>query len=120
MTRKANLELINSTQIECLSQFSEPRTYQTETEIIYEGHVPHAGFLLVEGSISFYRNKKLISKLESGSLFGIAELMAHTPFPYTAVITPGSKVAILDRSTVLELKNKAKELSQLPEVITSY
>jgi CRP-like cAMP-binding protein len=120
MSKKANLELIDHAQISSLIQFSEPRVYNAETELIYQGHVPHAGFLLIEGTIRFLKNKKVIHEVETGGLFGVIELMGHKPFPYTAVITPGSKVAILDRSTILELKDVAAELSRLPMALASY
>ena len=115
MKSKITIQHLDQTHLNLLKAFSEPRTYNTAQELIYEGQVPHAGYVLLEGEIHIIKRKKVIQKLTPNTLFGVNELMNKLPFKFTIKITPKSKVFILDRSTVIEI---TKDLgnNQLPEV----
>lgn len=93
-------------------------TYQTETEIIYEGHMPNAGYLLIEGEINFLKRKRIIHTIGPGTLFGVCELMDKSKIQYTVKISKNSKVCILDKSTVKELLEKLSE-DELPHIFKS-
>jgi signal-transduction protein with cAMP-binding, CBS, and nucleotidyltransferase domain len=106
-------------QIEALTNVCEPRVYQTETEIIYEGQKPTAGYLILDGEIQFLKKKKLVQSIKDGFLFGVHELINDMPFKYTAKIMPGSKVFILDRSTIKELLHMM-EKNDFPRIFDAY
>lgn len=109
------LNEVKSYQVETLQNFSTPQTFNTSTELIYEGQIPMAGYLLIEGEIHFLKRKTVFQKILPGTLFGVSELMSHTPIKFTVKILPGSKVCILDRSTVKELL-EFKDKDDLPSV----
>lgn len=115
MNKAFVISKLESRYIEKLKSLSPPRVYNTESELIYEGHSPTAGYLLIEGEIHFLKRKRLVKTALSGSLFGIIELMNHTPIKYTARIQEGSKVCILDKSTIKELLKEIED-NELPEI----
>lgn len=116
MKRTTTIDLSENKFIERLKILCPPSVYNTESEIIYEGHVPTAGYLLIEGEIHFLKRKRVVETAKGGSLFGISELMNHTALNYTVRIQPGSKVCILDKSTIKELLNSIEE-SYLPDFL---
>ncbi len=67
MKTRLNIDEITSFHIDTLQGFNEPRIYNTATEIFYEGQIPHAGYLLIEGEIHFI--KKSHSKSSCWSSF---------------------------------------------------
>lgn len=116
MRKKLIIDEVTNYHLEKFSHFTEPRLYQSETEIIYEGQIPHAGYLLVEGEIHFIKRKNVFQKILPGTLFGVTELMNNNPIRFTVKILPGSKVCILDRSTVKEILNQLAP-HELPETL---
>ena len=100
--------------IDKLVTLCPPRVYNTESEIIYEGHTPTAGYLLIEGEIHFLKRKRVVQTVHDDALFGITELMNNMPLKYTVRIQPNSKVCILDKSTIKELLNEFSD--ELPNV----
>lgn len=104
--------------IETLSLACPPKVFNTETEIIYEGHVPTAGYLLLEGEIQFLKRKRIVKVVQAGTIFGVSELMNNTVLKYTVKILQNSKVCILDRSTVKELLQNLKT-EELPHILRS-
>jgi CRP-like cAMP-binding protein len=103
MKNKLKIDKVTSYHVEAFQNFTKPCIYNTESELIYEGQIPHAGYLLLEGEIHFIKRKTIIQKILPGTLFGVSELMNRTPLKFTVKILPNSKVCILDRSTVYEL-----------------
>lgn len=103
MSKNLVIEHIDPLNLELLKKYCKPSLYQTETELIYEGQVPFAGYLLVEGEIQFIKRKAIFQKITPGTIFGVSELMENKPLKFTVKILPGSKVCILDRSTVKEI-----------------
>lgn len=113
MNKKLKIDKVTNYHLETFQNFSEPRVYNSEAVLIYEGQTPHAGYLLIEGEIHFIKKKNIIQKLLPGTLFGAFELMNRAPFKYTVKILANSRVCILDRSTVQELVD-AIEADELP------
>jgi len=119
MKKSLSISEMTSYHLDTLQCFSEPITYNTESVIIYEGHIPQVGYLLTEGEIHFLKKKRIIQKILPGTLFGVHELMEHLPFNYTVKIMGGSRVSILDRSTVYEIINQL-EIDSLPLPFKSF
>jgi CRP-like cAMP-binding protein len=116
MKKNLKIEEVTSYHVEAFQNFTSPRIYNTESELIYEGQTPHAGYLLLEGEIHFIKRRSIIQKILPGTLFGVAELMNKTPFKFTVKIMPNSKVCILDRSTIQELL-QGLESDDLPDTL---
>lgn len=115
MNKTFIINMLEDKYIEKLKVLSPPRVHNTESELIYEGHSPTAGYLLVEGVIHFSKRKQIVQTAKPGSLFGVVEVINHTPIKYTVRIQPGSKVCILDKSTIKEVLQNIEE-NDLPEV----
>lgn len=92
-----------------LKEWCSPRLFQTEMEIIYEGHTPLAGYFIVDGLVQLSKKRKIINTLTKNHIFGVNEVLAHGPFPYTAKIKPGTQVYILDKSTLKEIFSLSNE-----------
>ena len=112
------IDILPAKYIENLLSHCKPSTYNTESELIYEGHIPTAGYLLLDGEINFVKRKRVIQTIKSGTLFGVIELMESSPLKYSVKITPNSKVCILDKSTVKELLEKLSK-DELPHIFKS-
>jgi CRP-like cAMP-binding protein len=100
-----------------LQEKSVAMKYQVEVDMIYEGHIPIVGILLLFGRIKLYRGRRLKQQLDRGHLLGVRELMQGVPFEYTARICSGSEICYLDKSTILELLQH--EDQELVELISS-
>ena len=107
------MDRLSKNEIQAILDHVEPRLYATMTEIIYEGQIPNVGYLVVDGRIDLIKKKRPQSSLMEGQIFGVGELMRNHPFRYTAIIHPGSKVCILDRSTIKELLEEFKDAEVL-------
>lgn len=101
--------------IDKLAKACPPRLYNAESEIIYEGHTPTAGYLLIKGEVHFLKRKRVVQTADTGSLFGVLELMNNQPLKYTVRIQPNSQVCILDKSTIKELISEFNT-DELPDV----
>lgn len=110
MSKTFDIETIQPEQMKKLEVYLCPKLYQRQQDLIYEGQIPHVGFLLIEGEIIFTKRKKIHHKLKPGQTFGVNELLRNYPLKYTATIIAGSKVYILDKSTILELKEEERDL----------
>ncbi len=108
------IEEVSPQQIKAFARFTEPRIFQTASDIVYPGQIPIVGYLILEGEILLIKNKKIIERVTAGNVFGVVELMNNKPIKYTARIAPNSKVYILDRSTIKEIIQEV-EGSYLPQ-----
>lgn len=107
MKNNKYVKTLTQTEVDYLKNFSDQHTYNTQTQVIYYGQVPMAAYLLLEGKITLLdAQKRPIKECSKNSLLGFYEIYTDTPFKYTAEITADSKVLILDRSTILEIKDE--------------
>lgn len=118
MENSLTIDEISPELINIIKKICKPQTYRTESELIYENHIPHAGFLLLDGEIKCLKKKKVFRSINECSLFGVKELMNNSPIKFTVKICPNSKVCILDRSSVKEIE-LALQNNKLPYSITS-
>lgn len=96
--------ILTPEQVNYFTHFSHVRLYSSQTQLIYAGQVPTAAYLLVEGKIILKdAQKRTIRVCEKHSLIGFPELYNKIPYKYTVEIENGSKVIILDKSTMLEI-----------------
>ncbi len=109
------VDILPQQYIEKLLVHCQASIYNTESEIIYEDHVPTAGYLLLEGEVQFIKRKKIIQTLGPRTLFGVTELMESSPMKHTVKISEKAKVCILDKSTVKELLEKLSG-DELPHI----
>ena len=117
---RKSLFTLSEDQVEKLRTSHPPeRTYNSESGIIYRGHVPLACFLLLSGSM-LLDSRRGSTPLREGTILGLKELVDSEPFAKDVRITPGSKVLILDRYTVLqELEKEDSEIHKIYKTIAS-
>jgi hypothetical protein len=101
--KKNNIITLNNGLIQCLKLIVPPREYKLEAYLYYEGHVPHVGFLVVDGEVIAEKRNKEIQSFSTGSLIGVGQMMEKKAIDCSFKIGPGTHVCIIDRSTVLEL-----------------
>ncbi len=90
------------------------KVYKSQAHLFYEGQIPISGYLIIDGSIQISKKKKFKKMLQKGSLIGVSELMNKAPSAISAEVFPNTQLCFLDRTTLLEVYNKAdKELSGL-------
>jgi len=97
--------------LEIIKQITDSHRYQVSTDLYSQGNTPFVAYLLVEGVIELYRDKKTSHKIGPGTIVGLTELMHHSSSYYSARIHAGGVVHHIDRSTILEiLENKDERL----------
>lgn len=90
------------------------KVYKSQAHLFYEGQIPIAGYLVIDGSIQISKKKKFKKMLQKGSLIGVSELINKAPSTISAEVFPNTLLCFLDRTTLLEIYTKAdKELSSL-------
>lgn len=89
--------------VELLQGHCSAIVYQRDEVIIYEGHVPRVGFILLEGKLEIIMSKRRES-VEVNSGVGLKELASNKPYKYAVKIYPNTKVLPLDRSTLSSLE----------------
>jgi len=98
---------LNTNEINYLKKFASERIFNSEMTIIYKNQIPTAAYLILEGSIEITNKRKNFSQLlGQNHLIGLKEIYAHKKIKFNIDIKSGSKVLIIDHSTVLELLNK--------------
>ena len=103
MKKKINITNVSEQMIKKISEISTMKQYRSNADIIYKGHVPHCGFLLVEGRITLKIGRDKSMEIFNGSLIGIKEMMCSEPFKFDVNIDSNSSVFILDKSTIGEM-----------------
>lgn len=94
-------------EILVLEPILEKRVFKNTIEIIYEGHIPHVGYLLIQGEAFLGKKNKFKQVIRPGTTIGARELLNGHPHPSTAKIFSGSEVYILCRSSLMELINNS-------------
>lgn len=120
MGRRIKDIILNIKQLKVLTGVLNSKTYKREAPLIYKGHIPHVGFLLLSGSI-LVGSKKNRRCLNVGTVFGLREMMLRSPVRQDYTITSGTKVCIIDRSSIKEIyKGRSDEIRNLiTEIIAS-
>ncbi len=81
-------------------------TYKRSGHLFYRHHIPHAGHMLCEGEVLIKRGRGEWMQIFPGVFIGVKELWHNAPIGFSAKVLPGTKLAILDRSTLKELWSK--------------
>ncbi len=93
--------------IDKITAYFPTKVYKSHSHLFYEGQIPISGYLVLDGSIQISKKKKFKKMLQSGSLIGVAELMNKIPSPISAEVFPNTQVCFLDKSTLIEIYQKA-------------
>jgi CRP-like cAMP-binding protein len=102
---------LKTDDINYLKAIFPPIYFNVETELIYIGQVPKAAYILLEGELQFLNQRNnLIKTCERNSLIGFHEINNREAFCYTVKIKPGTKLIVLDRSTIKEILNKHSQI----------
>lgn len=73
--------------------------FHNDTILYYSGQIPMVAFLIIEGSVTLSKNKKIKAKINAGELLGIKELINRTSSSFTAEASAHTSVCYIDRST---------------------
>ncbi|MBI2521065.1 MAG: cyclic nucleotide-binding domain-containing protein [Bdellovibrio sp.] len=95
--------------VEDLVKHFPVRTYLAESDIIYKGHIPHAAYVLTEGTVQMAKKKAVVTLLP-GVMLGARELFRNNIFRFNAKVASGGKVIILDRSSLTEAMSHKYEI----------
>ena len=107
--------ILTNEQVEYLSKFSKECLYSSETQIIYANQIPMASYVLLAGKIILRdAQKRIVKTCQPKVLIGFSEFFHGKAYKYTVEIESGSKVLILDRSTILEIQNQNSKHSSEP------
>lgn len=86
-----------------LCKLGRVQTFSKSTELLYQGHIPMVAFLILEGEIKLFKNKKLKAQVSSGVVIGVKELLSDKASKVSALATENTTVCFLDRSTILSI-----------------
>ena len=95
---------LESEEFQIFVDHLEEKTYRSSEDLFYEGHIPSAGYIFIDGKLKIGKRNKLHKEVDRCSIFGVKELLMGTPASYFARVYPGSSMYIMDRSSLLELK----------------
>ena len=105
--------ILNDEQLSHLLYRANPITFNVETCLFYEDHVPHAALALIEGTILIYKKRKLIHRHhKKGLLIGWMSLLEGEISPYSIIIPSETSVLLIGKADV-----KSLHLNELKEVI---
>jgi CRP-like cAMP-binding protein len=91
-----------------LSLLCSQKKFTTASPLYYEGHIPTAAYLVLEGSIHLIKNKKIKKTIKAGSIIAIKELLTNTIVEHQALVQPASTIGFIDKSTLLEITLQKK------------
>ncbi|MBT3981602.1 MAG: hypothetical protein HOE90_09640 [Bacteriovoracaceae bacterium] len=104
MKKKANILSLTEIEVEKIKDFGELNHYSKEEMLIYKGHVPKVSFVFLDGKMELQRNYESLL-VENFCIVGLHELVEELPFKYSLKIFPGSKCIVLNKSSLVEIKN---------------
>ncbi len=120
--KKHNVIQLSEELAKKILSIAEERTYSTDVDLYYEGHIPVVAYLIVKGSGHLFKKRRKDVPLKSSNLIGFIEVLTHEPSIYGAHINAGSHVVFLDRSTIQEVMNQEfdEELKEIFEKLLAH
>jgi signal-transduction protein with cAMP-binding, CBS, and nucleotidyltransferase domain len=91
-------------EIDALKKDFEVLTFINDFDIVYEDQVPCTGIVIIEGKVEFIKNSKVQKTLHEGYLIGVYHLINEYPTTHGCRIKAKSKIILLGKSDILELK----------------
>ncbi|MBI2519105.1 MAG: Crp/Fnr family transcriptional regulator [Bdellovibrio sp.] len=104
--RRPPIEIIIARKELCdfLQNHHQKQLFKSSTEIIYQGHVPTAAYVLLKGEIEIYKGKRRIETLRGPNIIIAANELVHDlAYPYSIAIKSLSETYILCRSSIKEI-----------------
>lgn len=92
-----------------LAQIPE-RRFNVEETLVYKGQVPMTGFVLLKGKMTLTKKGGEPKEVPLNTMICVRELLKDRPLSHNLVISPDSKVIVLDKSTILEMLESDKGL----------
>lgn len=99
---------LNTSEIETLKKEFELLTFPNDFDLVYEDQVPNAGIALIEGKIELIKDSKVLATINEGSLLGVNQMLKEEPLKYGCRVKAKSKIILLGKSDVLNLRPKKK------------
>lgn len=102
---KRNYIQLSEPDIQEIEKFLHPSmAYDKDAVVFHKGHIPHVGFLLLEGEMFLEKNKKKFN-FSRGALVGVEELYGSLSLDGDLKVTSGTKVCVFDRSALKQILN---------------
>ena len=109
---------LSSEQVNLLQGRFPPLTYHNPVELFYEGHIPNAVFLIINGKVLLFKRKRCVSELGRGNLLGIEELLHTSQIKFCAKIGPQGQVSVLAKSDIISILHNPED--ELHSLITTF
>ena len=87
--------------------------YDQEDVLFAEGQIGHTMYLIAQGEVALYKEKKQIRQIEKQGFFGDASLFNEKARKHTAVCTKDSLLLLISRSELMSI------ISECPTVAIS-
>lgn len=98
-----SLQHLSAKEIEEIKKHLLPYTFAVRTDLFHEGQIPHAGVLVIDGSVKIKKRNRIMSEARIGDLIGLKELLENRPGKGTVEIGPQASICLIDRSTLNEV-----------------
>lgn len=97
-------------------RFGTVKSYFKNQIIFREGHPGNVGYLVKTGEVTIYKiidsEKKILSKLGPGEVFGEMGMLTESPRTAFAEASEYCDLVVIDRDTLLEMLKKSPKLIQ--------
>ncbi len=97
-------------------KFGTIKEFYKNQEIFKEGHVGNVGYLIRTGEVTIYKmiddEKKILSKLGPGEVFGEMGIVTESPRTACAEASDYCDLVVIDKETMLKMLKKSPKLIQ--------
>lgn len=95
------IQLLTENKIKELVNLFSTMTYSKTSTVIHSGHVPHIGFIIVQGT-AILKSPDSEHILGRGAIIGIKEIYLNTIMSCDVILTAETSVIALDKSTLTD------------------
>ena len=107
---------LSENTVQQLKKRGKPVEYKEKTTIFKQGQIGDALYLIIRGSVGFYKNGHLVSKLDQGNFFGEISIMANIPQITSAKAHLNSLLLAIDNKDFWHIVSHNLELALLMEL----
>ena len=75
-------------------------SFPNACKLVYEHHIPHSAFALLEGQMTIFKRSREVEKVPLGTMVGLFQLYYNQEAKAGCEISSGSKVIIITRSDI--------------------
>jgi hypothetical protein len=111
---RENINIVRPEDLKHLTREFEVLTFVSDTDLVYEDHVPLAGIVLLEGILEMVQDGEVHLIVKPPHILGVANMLHEIPSNFGCRIKANSKVILLGKSKILDiLRDKRSHLFRL-------